>query len=331
MAQSMPKTGTVSEPLRLSESRPDPPVAFWAYVSRGLAFWVRRSPRALRHWRLELLSVRLSQHLRGRLDETAVRTHEGFRLRVDGQSQVGRVVYATGRYEDGVAAVFKRLLRPGDTFVDGGAHIGFFTILGARLVGSRGTVVAFEPSSATRKTLSANVALNRSGNVIVRPEALGSVAARSELSHPLSAQTGQATLRQASASVGQEAVDVIALDSLFDEVGRIDVVKLDLEGFELEALKGMSRILGAHHPSLVVEVTDEFLRASHDGSAVALFRFLTGLGYAACLIGDHEVTPIHSIDDWIRLPTQFNALFLARADARAAFALTTPEKKRVTS
>jgi FkbM family methyltransferase len=278
---------------------------------KAFAFCARHLPRPLRHWRIDLLAVRLSKHLQGHLPERTIRTADGFSLLVDGESQAGRVVYATGRYEEGVGAVLKQLLRPGDTFIDGGAHIGVFSVLASRLVGPSGTVCAFEPSERTRQILTRNLSLNRCANAAVRPEALGSRSECAELVQVSAGQTGQATLRHATAFVSSERVAMTTLDALMPTLGQVRVVKLDLEGFELEALRGMTQIIQTFHPDVVVEVTDEFLKAS-SGSALGLYRFLAGFGYAAFVIDDHDLSAVCSESEWRALPAQFNALFTVR-------------------
>lgn len=278
--------------------------------SRALAIGNRRLPPRLRHWRLQLLAVRYSRHLQGHLRERPLLTDEGFTMLVDGESQVGRILYSTGHYEEGIVRVLKRRLKAGDVFVDGGAHIGFFSVLASRLVGAEGRVVAFEPAAGTRRTLEANVARNGCSNVVVRSEALGRTAARAGLVHTQSGQTGQATLRSTNDAVSTEQVQVVPLDSLAATVGRVRLAKLDLEGFELEALVGMTNILDQHHPDLVVEVTDTFLRQSGNGSALMLYRFLSERGYRAHVILDDGLKSVASEDEWMQfIPTQFNALF----------------------
>jgi FkbM family methyltransferase len=279
---------------------------------KALAFFMRHSPAPLRHWRIELLAIRLSKHLQHRLPERAIRTEAGFSLLVDGESQAGRILYATGRYEEAIATVLKRILRPGDTFVDGGAHIGVFAVLGSRCVGPTGKVFAFEPAEQTRQTLTKNLLRNGCANTLVRPEALGRAEDRADLVQLSAGQTGHATLRRTSSFVSSEQVSVIALDSLRPVLGPVRAVKLDLEGLELEALRGMTQIIQACHPDIIVEVTDKFLRASRDGSALMLYRFLTGFGYAAHVIEHEGLTAVSSENRWQALPDQFNALFTAK-------------------
>jgi FkbM family methyltransferase len=234
-------------------------------------------------------------------------------MSVDGQSQVGRLIYALGHYEQSTVDVMRGLVTEGDTVVDGGAHIGFFTLLCSRLVGQTGAVHAFEPSHINRAGLERNVAINGMSNVVVHPLALGAEAGQCTLSYTASADTGLATTRPVQA-VFAESVQVAPLDAL--SLTRVTLVKLDLEGGECRALRGMRRLLLEQRPAVIVEVTDQFLRAAGD-SAVELYRFMRSCGYEALVIGDSGPESIESEEALARLPDQFNALFRAATATHA--------------
>src|SRR5215471_19195745 len=93
------------------------------------------------------------------------------RIFADLRTPLGLGLYRYG-HRDADINIVARLLEPGDVFVDGGAHVGLFTLVAARRVGPGGRVIAFEPSPANRQRLLDNVALNGFTQVDVRPEAL---------------------------------------------------------------------------------------------------------------------------------------------------------------
>jgi FkbM family methyltransferase len=283
---------------------------------KPVSWYLRHSRVERARWRLELFAVGLSPELRGALTPRVVGTQYGFRMRVDGDSQAGRIIYATGRYEHSTAALFRQIVRPGDVVVDGGAHIGFFTLLASQLAGAAGSVHAFEPSRRNRAILETNVRLNRLTNVVVHPEALGRAADRAVLSYLSERDTGTATVRPVDATA-QESVDVVALDAMLPK-DRVTLVKLDLEGGEYNALCGMRRLIATHHPAVIVEVTDSFLKSA-GGSAVDLYRFLMDQGYRAFLIEHTGLTAVDSEDRWRELPAQFNAFFSVQNTAPVLF------------
>jgi len=165
--------------------------------------------------------------------------------------------YAEGTNEAHVQEALTRLLRPGDTFVDVGANVGFFSLLAARRVGAHGRVIAFEAVPTIAAALMDNVRLNDLRQIEVRPLAIGAAPGRAVLR--LTKHPGGATI--ASDADAQEVtetidVEVASLDALVDD-GSLpppDVVKIDVEGSELDALVGMSRTVAERRPSIVVEL-----------------------------------------------------------------------------
>ena len=272
------------------------------------ALYIRRTPDHWGRWRLERWVIVKSSVLRGYLSPRVVRTRLGFEIFVDGDSKAGRILYATGRYEEPIARLFGLLTRTGDCVVDGGAHIGFFSILAARRVGSEGRVWSFEPTPTTVKRLQANLDLNHCQNVSVRQEALSDGPGRAVLSLASVADTGQATLRSLPNVSRQDSVRLVALDDVLAGGQTVALVKLDLEGAELAALRGMRRILTACRPHIIVEVTDEFLRRVQ-GSAAELYDYLVDFGYKAYVIEANGLKNIDSRQEFTDVAEQFNALF----------------------
>ncbi|MCU1384017.1 MAG: FkbM family methyltransferase [Acidobacteria bacterium] len=238
-----------------------------------------------------------------------IRVREGFRMQIDGSSQTGRMLYATGEYESETTRIVTRFLAPGDTMIDVGANIGYFTILGARRVGPRGRVVAFEPVGRVRERLTYNLQLNDLTNVTVRDEALSAQSGAAEFFTGPQDDSGLASLRPLAAST-RVSVMRARLDDLWDADQPIALIKIDVEGAEMAALEGMAGCLTRHSPDVIVEVTDEYLRAL-GASAAALVGFLTGQGYSMYRIDHDRLAPVAAagLGD---CPSQFNAFFTKR-------------------
>jgi len=236
-------------------------------------------------------------------------------MRVDGSSQTGRILYATGEYERGTTLVIKRLLRPGQTMIDVGGNLGYFSILGARAVGPNGRVVAFEPVEHVRRQLLDNVRLNGLENVTVREEALARASGEATFYPGPADDTGLASLRPLEHSTAI-TLKQARLDDLWPPGDPIALIKMDVEGAEMSALEGMEGCLASYSPHLVVEVTDEYLRAL-GSSAEMLFRFLSNRGYTMQRIEDDGgLVPVESVDQLSGCPAQFNALFTKGLKAR---------------
>ena len=145
--------------------------------------------------------------------------------------------------------------RKGDVVVDAGAHYGFYSLLASRLVGGRGLVLAFEPASDNYRGLIKNLKLNHAGNIAPLKMALGSRDGEGELYH--STHSGARALTPFPPpyrNLHSERVRVAKLDTVLPALGisRVDLIKLDVEGFELEVLKGAVATLAKHKPSLTI-------------------------------------------------------------------------------
>ncbi len=166
--------------------------------------------------------------------------------------------YRSGTNELPVQEAVADLLEPGATFFDVGSNVGFFAVLAAREVGPAGAVHAFEPVPAIADDIAANAERNGLANVTVHAVAVsdtdGATASLMLAAHP-----GGATLSEADAPddlTGRIDVPVVTLDELV-RTGTCpppDVVKIDVEGVEMQVLAGMSEILAQHRPTLVCEL-----------------------------------------------------------------------------
>ena len=169
-------------------------------------------------------------------------------------------------YEPEVSWIYPYLLRHGDTFVDGGAHIGYLTLLASSCVGQRGSVHAFEPVARTHDALARNIARNSATNVHLNRVALGPRAGTLDLELPIDPQ-GDAILAWGATAIqaGRGAIERVPMTTLdaYADAARLDsirVLKLDLEGAELGALEGARDVLKRRRVEhLVVELNTYLL------------------------------------------------------------------------
>lgn len=142
-------------------------------------------------------------------------------------------------------------LRPGGIAVDVGAHIGYLALVMARAVGPAGSVIAVEPAPENLTYLRANVARNGARNVAVIAAGAGAASDTRELHLTGSSDSHGFYDHPLTPTVASTTVEQVRLDDL---VARADVIKIDVEGAELEVLAGMTRLLEAPHPpALLVE------------------------------------------------------------------------------
>jgi FkbM family methyltransferase len=218
---------------------------------------------------------------------TVVATRDGFELRLDLADPLQRAIAAQRRYESDVTWAFPYLLGPGDVVIDGGAHIGYLSLLAARCVGSSGRVHAFEPVSRTFEALHENVRLNRQDNVHCRRMALSSAAGEIELEVPIDPEGGSLLAWGASSVLlrrgPRERATACALDDYVESNGleEIALVKLDLEGAELTALRGMTRLLSRRRVRYVISELNTFLQDVQGEPYDATRAFCSAFGYRA--------------------------------------------------
>lgn len=188
----------------------------------------------------------------------------------------------TNGFESAERQFVQRFLRPGMTVLDLGAHHGLYTLLASKLVGREGQVIAFEPSPRERKRLTAHIKLNGADNVRVEACALGAESGEADLFLADGGNDWCNSLRRPAESAGQTVrVQVRRLDDVVSQLGlsRLDFLKLDVEGAELDALRGATRILGGvARPVVLAEVYD--IRTTTWGYAAReIVRFLAELNY----------------------------------------------------
>lgn len=216
--------------------------------------------------------------------ETRAMWH-GYRLRLNCADYFQRLTFALRRYPDvPTQMVVWRALRPGDTFIDGGANIGLVSLLAAWRVGTAGRVHAFEPNPSVLRQLRWHVETNNLGGIIEIHEAgLGDVRAVSDLIVPGDDNLGAGTFapppsRYRGRHQSLTTAEIVRLDDLALPVhGRV-VIKLDIEGYEVRALRGMANFIEKHKPLILTEVNAEML-AQAGTSPGALAEFLMSRGY----------------------------------------------------
>jgi methyltransferase, FkbM family len=251
-----------------------------AWVPTAAAF-IRHLPAGryrLMNW---LSSRRPSQPFRMRMATEL----GGLSFLCDLRDAIAREVCFTGRYEPQDTALIQSLLASGMTFVDVGANWGYYTLLAAHLVGPLGRVVSFEPDPRLFPVLSENVSYNRLEQVT----ALQVAAADEAGLLILSGYEEDCENRGLSRLVEQEAgtngrtfrVQARPIDAMLDEldVETVDLLKMDIEGAEELALRGMLKGLERHRFRRIVLELHPSILAERGRTAQDVMSLLTDAGY----------------------------------------------------
>lgn len=201
---------------------------------------------------------------------------KGKRWLLASRGKLLRVLLST--YEREQTRLFEDALSPGNVVFDIGAHAGYYSLLASVLVGSSGSVFAFEPEPRNALYLKKHMAINRCGNVTVVESAVGNNSGMTHFEYG----TGSGTGRVATArSDGDLAVPMVSLDD-FTESNAIlpDHLKIDVEGAEMLVLQGARRTISRARPVIFL---------STHGPAVhrECCRFLKELQYELrAILGD---------------------------------------------
>lgn len=157
-------------------------------------------------------------------------------------------------YQPEIAVAMRRHLRKGSTFVDVGANLGYFTALGAELVGPTGHVFAFEPVPTLANTLRHLASLNPGYDIRVHQIAVGERMDEVDLFVNEGENVGMnSLLRNAVPSPSAPMrVQMQRLDRVL--AGPIDLVKIDVEGFELSVLRSLTGLIDEHRPAVICEL-----------------------------------------------------------------------------
>ena len=192
--------------------------------------------------------------------------------------------YWIGHYELPLQHVLKRELRTGQTFFDVGANAGFFTLVAAKLVGSSGKCVAFEPAPANLECIREQVELNQLAHCQVVAEAVGAQVGESTFSFDLIGSSF-GHLGHGREGDYEIAVPVTTLDVASQRFGAPDFVKMDIEGDETVALPAGKWLLHEHKPVWLIELHTP-------QGALEVTRILREAGYHLFDLQDNPVGSI---------------------------------------
>jgi FkbM family methyltransferase len=224
-----------------------------------------------------------------------------FRLVVDrADAAVGRAVKHDRGYEPHLSDFIRRVVRPGMTAIDGGANIGFFTMLLARLVGEEGRVLAFEPNSENCRQLLLSRNANGFEHVKLYPFALSDGLDALCLFPAVGSNGALMPDRQAALKSGNcLVVPSLALDAL--ALTEADFLKLDIEGAEYLALKGAEQLLRRSRPVVALEFSLEMLERVSGIEGGDFLHWIKGLGYRPHLLrrDTRALDPIDDIDAFL--------------------------------
>ncbi len=255
---------------------------------------------------LKGLGLRDYAVVRFALSLTKPRTIEinGFRMHIDRTDESLSRALMSGTYEPIETRIVMDILKPGMTVVDIGASIGYYTLLFARIVGKEGTVYAFEPAPQTFTLLQRNLRENNlDENVKLVNVALSDHEGAAEL-FINEYNKGNNRLYN-SGGMRSVPIRLKRLDDVIPTDQHVDFIKMDIEGAEVLALRGMQELLKRDKPTIIMEYWPR--RFKKLGTTVEeLFEMLGALGYTFSDIDERDgaVRPITAEELQRRYPTE---------------------------
>jgi len=232
---------------------------------------------------------------------------DGITFDLDISEYVQEAIFCFHYYESEDIAIFRKFIHSDSIVFDVGANVGQYTLLADKLVGDEGAVYAFEPSPDVLGRLQNNLEGNhvRHTELVCKAVAASNGVANFYPSNQSSNQGVGSLLPDRGDMRVSEAieVEVITLDAFCDEKGieKIDVLKIDVEGFDLDVLQGANKVL-VRSPSIVVLAEVEPINLAQRGlTATDFLQFMTKRGFNAyyangkgrlvALKGNHLPTP----------------------------------------
>lgn len=225
------------------------------------------------------------------LADAQVRLKDGRLLQFRLSDRTQRTMWL-GLFEPSETRLVCGLLQPGDVFVDVGAHVGWFTTVAARRVGSRGQVIACEPYPENAAALRENLALNGMHDVRVIEAALSDRPGTLRLRK--GSDSGGVTALEWCAG-GEAEVPMTTLDETTSAIVAIKLVKIDVEGWEAHVLRGAAETL-KRTANVLIEINQPALEEAAS-SADELIGFLRDAGFTSFVtVGQTGLRRLHSDD-----------------------------------
>src|SRR5580765_775094 len=201
-------------------------------------------------------------------------------VKIDLEDRIQRLMWGAA-YEPHVKRCLSVLLRPGDIFVDVGAHIGYFSLVAGCLVGPTGKVFEFEADSEVFQRLQSSG--SQFSWLISYPKVVWQRTKQVSFSNPHQpGESGWGKVAEVQNDGNVVMVESISLDDWHESVDHVPVrlLKIDAEGSEPSILDGARKLLSGARPYIIAELNDELLRGTGH-SQMSVFGMLGCLGYAA--------------------------------------------------
>ena len=206
---------------------------------------------------------------------------ESLKVKVNLADWIQQQIYFIDYSDVNGISFLKKQLVNGSVFIDIGANIGAYSLIASKLVGNKGKVYSFEPVKSIHNQLTQNIKQNSITNIVVEKMAIFDKNTTLELYISDNQNMGMSSILHHSNESGEkQTVQATTLDNYIDnkDLIKIDFIKIDIEGAEINALKGMKQTLIKFSPIILIEISDGILENSTINSKI-IYSFLNELNY----------------------------------------------------
>lgn len=191
------------------------------------------------------------------------------------------VIFNTGEWESQISKVIKERLEAGDVFVDIGGNIGYYSLFAKTLQNKNGAVYIFEPIPRLCKQIKQSIIENDFSNITLIPYGLSDREGEANILI-VDENVGASSVKRKGddpAIIGSETIHLKVMDSFRDEITRVDLIKIDVEGNEYEALLGGEVMINTHKPDIIMEFTPMLYESDYEGKTLKFIEWLKSKDY----------------------------------------------------
>jgi FkbM family methyltransferase len=226
-------------------------------------------------------------------------TNEDIAIYTTADNYIEWSILSNGTYEDEIGKLIKISLTAGDTAIDIGSNIGLQSLRMSSCVGPAGKVYAFEPLNYLQEKFNRNMALNKAKNVTLFPFALSDQ--QNELDLIVNKNQwnqGAFSLSNKETGTEKQRVTVKVADEMpeIQMLDKVALIKIDVEGFEFQVLRGLKQTLQKHQPRIIFEYDSNYWKDT--GQSIAdCYEFLLSLNYTIYQISMVGCEIINNVDN----------------------------------
>ncbi|PKF72958.1 FkbM family methyltransferase [Chryseobacterium sp. PMSZPI] len=238
-------------------------------------------------------------HLFNGVDKNII-YRDSFNLDLNLSDWIQQQLYFLGDYEKDEIDYLYSVLKEGDVFIDVGGNIGLFSLNASKVLGNDGRVYAFEAFKPNYEKFSRYITNNNLKNVSLEHLAVSEGSGFIDIFYNDSFDNVGMASSYIENFTTKEKVKCLSLDDYVKshQIGKIDLIKIDIEGGEVSALKGMSQILTSFQPKIIIEINNITLKSSGH-SEDELLQILSQKGYSKTKILSRDEASYNAVFECI--------------------------------